>query len=255
MEDDVKNSGIKKQEVTDFFNQSANEHKNYNAVLDTSNSPNAIHSNIYRDYYTKCYMLESIQPQKEDELLDFGCGVGRITYFFSNRVGRISGVDSSEKMLEVAKGELKKGKNVDFELLSGTELIYSLDSFNKIFSNWVLQHISDEDILKYLAEFRRILKPKGKIYLFEQTMTNTQASGKHIYRRTEDYCRLIESVGFKKISVKPVMRVPSRGMSIWNKKIFPGKMLLPLLKFIDKTTMTRKPQFVKYYTTAFIYQK
>ena len=255
MEDDVKDVGIKKQEVDDFFNNSARHHKNFNAVLDTNTTDEAIHANIYRDYFTKSYMLENIVPDKNDVLLDFGCGVGRITYFFSPMVSKIFGIDSSEIMLEVAKAELKNYSNVEFEFMHGTKLPYPTDFFNKIFSNWVLQHISTDDILKYLEEFKRVLKSNGKIYLFEQTMTSTKESGKHVYRTTEDYCRLFESAGFKKILVKPVMRVPSRGMSIWNKKILAGKVPLIILKLIDKLTMNRKPQFIKYYTSVFIYQK
>lgn len=256
MDNIVKNTEINTECVESYFEKSALSHKDINAVLDVSNTKEAIHSNIYRDYFTKKYLQKNVSPNKSDSILDFGCGVGRITYSFSKFANRVDGIDTSKNMIEVAAAKKEKIDNVNFTLLKGTILPFPNNSYNKIFSNWVFQHISDEKIIEYLKEFYRILPNGGKIYLFEQTMLTEQSTEKHIYRKDEDYSRLIESVfGFKKILVKPVMRVPSRGMSLWNKKLLFGKKLLPLFCFIDNLTMNYKRQNVKYYTTVFIYEK
>ncbi|HAP01202.1 MAG TPA: hypothetical protein DCQ93_04680 [Bacteroidetes bacterium] len=245
---------IVKSDVENFFDKNADMHKNIHAVLDAKPTPAVMHSNLYRDYFTRRYMNKYVAPQPGDSILDFGCGVGRVTFDFANRVKKISGIDTSKNMLSVAESLKGNRTNVSFELLSESRLPYSDNSFNKIFSNWVIQHISDQNLIIYLREFHRILSSGGRIYLFEQTMSQLSSNEIHTFRKTEDYEKIISSAGFKKILVKPVMRVPARGMSIWNKKLFP-KIIFPALALIDEMTMTRKPEFVKYYTSAFVYEK
>lgn len=256
MGNDEKDGGIDSRQVESFFDNTANTHKNINAVLDVSQTKEALYANIYRDYFTKKYLIKNINPRKNDSILDFGCGVGRVTFFLAPHVKNISGIDVSKNMLEIANHEKQNFHNVSFDHLTGTVIPDQDNSFNKIFSHWVLQHISDEMLVLYLKEFYRVLKKGGRIFLFEQTMQHSQSNSKHIYRTEENYMRLIESVpGFKKIAVKPVMRVPARGMSLWNKKTLSGKIALSVFSLIDNLTINYKKQHVKYYTSVFIYEK
>ena len=145
-----KDGGIDSREVESFFDSTANSHKNINAVLDVSQTKEAVHANVYRDYFTKKYLYKNINPQKNDSVLDFGCGVGRVTFFLAPHVKNISGIDISKNMLEIANNETRNFTNVSFEHLSGTLIPNQDNSFNKIFSHWVLQHISDEMLVLYL---------------------------------------------------------------------------------------------------------
>ena len=102
MDNIVKNTEINTECVESYFEKSALSHKDINAVLDVSNTKEAIHSNIYRDYFTKKYLQKNVSPNKSDSILDFGCGVGRITYSFSKFANRVDGIDTSKNMIEVA---------------------------------------------------------------------------------------------------------------------------------------------------------
>ncbi len=247
---------IEKLKVEEFFDSSAKLHQNSNAVLDVSPDEKTAHANIYRDYFTKSYIKKYVDPSTEDKILDFGCGVGRVTSFLAPFVNYIEGVDLSSQMIDVANRKNSNHHNINFTWLKQAPLPYPDNNFNKIFTHWVMQHISDSEAIVYFKEFNRTLKKDGMIFLFEQTKNEiAQYSEKHVYRTSEQYCKLIEQAGFSKVAVTPVMRVPSRGMSLWNNKFISFRILLPVHRMIDQFTLERKPQFVNYYTTVFVFKK
>jgi ubiquinone/menaquinone biosynthesis C-methylase UbiE len=244
---------INREAVEKLFDDSALIHKNINSVLDPGISETAKHSNIYRDYFTRQYLLKNISPQKNEMIMDFGCGVGRITTVLAPRVKKITGIDLSVQMLEVARRRCKL-PNVEFIHLESPALPFPENTYDKIFTHWVLQHASDEDVLLYLKEFKRILKPGGNVLLFEQIKNEDEYSDKnvHVYRSSDHYKHLLEDAGFASINNFPVMRVPSIGMSLWNKKYSYSGIWKRILSMIDNNTIMRKPQFASYYTMAFI---
>jgi SAM-dependent methyltransferase len=56
-----------------------------------------------------------IEP--DSEILDVGCGTGRLEFFLSEKCKRITGIDLSKKNIEQAEKKLKKRKhnNIDFK--------------------------------------------------------------------------------------------------------------------------------------------
>jgi len=102
-------------------------------------------------------------PKKRDTVLDFGCGVGRLTRALSRYFTQCYGVDIAESMIVKAKelNELITGRT--FIVNSEPHLrIFSDNSFDMIYSKIVLQHIPNTQIIKsYIAEFVRVLKTDG----------------------------------------------------------------------------------------------
>ena len=99
-------------------------------------------------------------------VLDVGCGIGRVMKFIAPKCREISGVDTSTLILRRAKHELRSFKNChlyrqDFKKCSA----FSNDSFDLVYSFYVLQHMEKEDAYLSLLLMRRILKPKGILYL------------------------------------------------------------------------------------------
>jgi SAM-dependent methyltransferase len=95
--------------------------------------------------------------------LDFGCGVGRLTRALSLRFEECVGVDISASMVARA-GELNADRpNSRFVVNTDDHLRQFADaSFDLVFSSIVLQHVPGrETILRYVADFARILRPGG----------------------------------------------------------------------------------------------
>ena len=67
------------------------------------------------DYHTK--LIERIDINKEDTLLDLGCGEGSITIPLAKRAKSVTGVDSAYKMLEILNEKSQKENIININLL------------------------------------------------------------------------------------------------------------------------------------------
>jgi nucleoside-diphosphate-sugar epimerase/ubiquinone/menaquinone biosynthesis C-methylase UbiE len=104
----------------------------------------------------------SLGEMQNKRVLDFGCGVGRITESFANDFGEVEGVDIAPSMLLEAGNRLKKVENVMFVEIDGEHLPYKDNYFDFIFSNLTLQHVPGYDSLEIiLEEMYRTLSHSG----------------------------------------------------------------------------------------------
>lgn len=95
-------------------------------------------------------------------VLEIGCGIGRITEFFSDNFKEVVGVDISEEMIAQARKRLSTKKNVS--LISTDGLTYPLPdaSVDFVFSFIVFQHMPDaETVESNVREICRVLKSGG----------------------------------------------------------------------------------------------
>jgi SAM-dependent methyltransferase len=99
-----------------------------------------------------------------EKLLDFGCGVGRMTRAFSGFFRSCVGIDVSEKMVRLAR-EFNSGQpRCEFILNDAPVLPFEDKSFDFIFTVLVLQHLPTKDLIsRYLADFIRVAKDNGVI--------------------------------------------------------------------------------------------
>lgn len=98
-------------------------------------------------------------------LLDCGCGTGTITVGLAEVVapGEVVGVDIGEPQLAQAREEAtSRGlTNVRFETASVYDLPYPDASFDAVYSNALLSHLSKP--VAALTEIHRVLKPGGVV--------------------------------------------------------------------------------------------
>ncbi len=238
------------------FDRRAKLHRDMNAVLDAGDKPGIQRQNILRDYFTRRSLVTLLKPERTDFVLDFGCGMGRLTHYLKPWVSRIAGVDVSAGMLDLARKEDTLVPPVEFTLMSGSMIPHPDRSFDKVFSVWVLQHIHDEDLNVLAREIYRVLKPGGIMVSLEQTRKEKKTlSDIHIHRSVNDYCSVFERSGFETISSKAAMRVPSYSMSYWNHYGFLSRSWLPALYFLEKSTLHWKENNVEYFTWSFVFKK
>lgn len=109
------------------------------------------------------YALQKGYIKEQKTVLDFGCGVGRLTRALSAYFSECYGVDISGKM--VAKARELNSDKPSCKFLSNSEEhlhIFPDNRFNLIYTSLVLQHIPEQTtIASYIAEFVRVLKPSG----------------------------------------------------------------------------------------------
>ena len=98
-----------------------------------------------------------------EKVLDLGCGNGRYLEFFRKKNIEYFGVDSSEKLIKIAKN---KYPEVNFKVGDALKLSFPDNFFDKIYSIAVLHQVpSDSFRLQFLKEVKRVLKPKGLLIL------------------------------------------------------------------------------------------
>jgi ubiquinone/menaquinone biosynthesis C-methylase UbiE len=95
-------------------------------------------------------------------LLDFGCGCGRITRHFleaNQTLNRVVGVDIDKANIEWCKQNLAGGEFYATEL--EPPLPFTDETFDVITCNSVFTHLDEDKQVMWLKELSRILKPDG----------------------------------------------------------------------------------------------
>lgn len=110
-------------------------------------------------------ILTLLQPKSHYNILDAGCGTGNFIKLLSHKVScqSITAIDSSSIMLGFAKRK-NRNSNIIWEILDlNKPLPYNNETFDHIICTNVLFAL--ENPYKALLEFKRVLKPGGKIII------------------------------------------------------------------------------------------
>lgn len=100
---------------------------------------------------------------KDSLICDAGCGPsGHIGKYLFDKGHRVIGIDISQKCIEIAKDY---NPSMDFRVMNMMNTTFASDSFDGIISFYSIIYTPKQHIDKIFAEFRRILKPNGKLVL------------------------------------------------------------------------------------------
>lgn len=108
-------------------------------------------------------LTELCTGRKVARVLDLGTGPGDIAFFSSDALGtRVVGVDASMPMLRMAIDQGHGISRANFCLADAQRLPFADGSFNVVYSNSILHHVSDPVALWREAD--RVLKPGGVLF-------------------------------------------------------------------------------------------
>ncbi|MCI5210579.1 MAG: methyltransferase domain-containing protein [Candidatus Electrothrix sp. ATG2] len=158
-------------------------------------------------------------------ILDAGSGQGITSIYLAEKYGcRVDGVTVTPSEVSTALKNAKKrgvAELTDFFLMDYSNTLFEDETFDRVFTLETLSHALD--VQKALTEFYRILKPGGRIVLFEYTMADdkqfnasdfaildmlTAASGSDGLKqiREENFQDLVGEVGFSDVTMKDISR-------------------------------------------------
>ena len=100
-----------------------------------------------------------------DEVLEIGCGTGRIGVHLAPYCRSWVGADVSAKMIEYAQQRLRDHPNATFKLLNGYDLGGLADeSVDVVYCMAVLMHLDEWDRFRYISDSYRVLRASGRAY-------------------------------------------------------------------------------------------
>jgi ubiquinone/menaquinone biosynthesis C-methylase UbiE len=112
------------------------------------------------------WLFDNINKIENAKVLEIGCGNGLFWKINSDRIPEnwnITLTDFSDGMLKDAEKNIGKGNgNIKYEVMDAEKIPYDSNSFDIIFANHMLYHITDRR--KGLSEIRRVLKDDGIFY-------------------------------------------------------------------------------------------
>ena len=104
--------------------------------------------------------MSQIEPSSH--VLDAGCGSGIVTRYLVDNGYQVTGIDISEKMLDIAKNRVPEAT---FEVGDMSALEFEDGSFDGVVSTFAVFHIPRTKHFSLFQDFHRILR-KGGVLLF-----------------------------------------------------------------------------------------
>jgi ubiquinone/menaquinone biosynthesis C-methylase UbiE len=157
-------------------------HERYQGIALTRDHKKTAQDSLLRELEIE---FASTYVKVSESLLDIGCGIGYTTRQYRQLTGgKVVGLDYAENMITVAN-ELSEGLDaiingtLRFDYGSVIETNYNDSSFDLITSHRCLMALLDWNLQqKALLELHRILKPGGRLVLFEGTFQGIQTLNK-----------------------------------------------------------------------------
>jgi SAM-dependent methyltransferase len=109
-------------------------------------------------------LIELAGVRREDDVLEFGCGVARIGLELTPCCRSWTGADRSANMLATAAERLQGVNNVRLVKLrqAGLDQMES-NSFDLVYSTNMLAHLDEMDRWRYVKDAFRVLRPGGRL--------------------------------------------------------------------------------------------
>ena len=151
-----------------------------NKIIDAPLTPKKVQSlydflSYFYEYLTRYESLSKNRGldvadiHSGDMVFEVGFGTGQIVIASAVKVGKdghIFGIDISSKMLKKTRKRVKKRKltkRVDLQLGDTRHLPYTSGIFDVVFTSYLLDLIDTSAISHVLQEFKRVLKPGGRL--------------------------------------------------------------------------------------------
>ena len=199
-------------------------------------------------------LLHSVDVANKS-VLEVGSGPGGNLLELSKKdLSKLAGVDISDQMISLARKKVPS--NVTVYKTDGTKLDFEDNAFDIIFTATVLQHNTDEKMLKQLIN--EICRVSGnKVYLFERIENEIKGDDLCLGRPVSYYSQLMSENGFRLISKEPInIRVSyyvsgairkllnpntrQEGEPLNGISLFLQNISLPITKVLDKIFTSNK---------------
>ena len=204
----MKNNTINKKEI-EKFSKIAEEWWNPNGKFKPLHKFNPTRISYIKENIVKTFKLSHNKfPLKNIKILDIGCGGGLLSEPMCRLGAKVTGIDASEKNINVAKLHAKNNNlNINY-ICSSPEKLKNEMNFDVILNMEIVEHV--ENINIFLESCTKLLKKNG--IMFVATLNKT-----------------LKSYIFAIVGAEYILRWLPIGTHEWEKFVTP-KELISILK-------------------------
>ena len=165
-------------------------------------------------------LIKSCNLKSNYHVCDVGTGTGKVAYELAKYCSKVTGIDFSDEMLEIAM-EKRKKSNIFYENINAEKITYRDDYFDAVVSRMAFHHIDEHEVA--IKECVRVLKPGNKFVISEGVPPQ---GARHFYtemfklkekRRTytiDDLVELLQYGGLIDIEIR-IHKITSVSISNW----------------------------------------
>ena len=201
----MKSNTINKQEIKKF-SQMASEWWDPEGKFAPLHKFNPIRIKYIKDSISKHFNIENskIRPLKNLDMLDIGCGGGLLSEPMSRLGANVTGIDASQKNINIAKVHSLKNKLKINYICASPENFKSKKKYDIILNMEIIEHV--EDVNFFIKKSAGFLKTNG--LMFVATLNKT-----------------LKSYVFAIIGAEYILRWLPIGTHDWNKFVDPFKLI------------------------------
>ncbi|XP_008278560.1 phosphoethanolamine methyltransferase isoform X2 [Stegastes partitus] len=131
-------------------------------------------------------------------VLELGAGIGRYTSHLLTKAGHVTAVDFMESFVERNRKENGHHSNVSIIQADVTKMDNPQNSFDIIFSNWLLMYLSDDEVKTFMEKTLTWLQTGGFLF-FRESCNHRSGDCKRdfnptVYRTEAQYSHLVSSI-------------------------------------------------------------
>ena len=168
----MKNNTINKKEI-EKFSKIAEEWWNPDGKFKPLHKFNPIRISYIKENIIKTFQIEAKKnPLKNIKILDVGCGGGLLSEPMCRLGAEVTGIDASNKNINVAKLHSKKNNLKINYICSSPEKLNVKNKFDVILNMEIVEHV--EDVNLFLKSCSNLLKKNG--IMFVATLNKTLKS-------------------------------------------------------------------------------
>jgi len=205
----MKNNTINKKEI-EKFSRIAEEWWNPEGKFKPLHKFNPIRISYIKQNIIETFKLENEkEPLKNIKILDIGCGGGLLSEPMCRLGAKVTGIDASEKNINIAKLHSKKNNLLIDYFCTSPEKFEMKAEFDVILNMEIVEHV--EDVNFFLKTCSKLLKKNG--IMFVATLNKT-----------------LKSYVFAIVGAEYVLRWLPIGTHEWDKFVKPEKLISILKK-------------------------
>jgi ubiquinone/menaquinone biosynthesis C-methylase UbiE len=111
---------------------------------------------------------------RDARVLDFGCGVGRISEWLDANGAQVHGIDTSSEIIAAARRRVSRAT---FELADASGVDREGRAFHRVVCVYVLQHVPATELTDVLSSLSGVLEPGGALVAVEKVSDGTPEQG------------------------------------------------------------------------------